>query len=118
MHIQEKMVLRLFAPPVLIMIIGSVGLGFMGTLASKSQSAGALADLITTAISMFSLLPLAIIAWGILWLLWNLYRYWQWHEGKNQNVCPNCGGMITAPREGRYGEYVKCLACGKNTSTY
>jgi hypothetical protein len=118
MHIQEKMVNRLFLKPLFIIGLGFFGVNIMDFIAGNSQNTGVLAPLVKQITMMFSLIPLALIAWGILWICWNAYRYWKWKTGNNQDVCPNCGGMVTAPINGRYGEYVKCLACGKNTSTY
>jgi len=42
------------------------------------------------------------------------YSYWRWTGGHTES-CSNCGGMVTH-KNGRYGFYVHCLACGKNRS--
>jgi len=41
-------------------------------------------------------------------------RLWLWTQGKT-DFCDNCGGMVSV-RNGCYGPYAHCLACGKNTS--
>jgi hypothetical protein len=42
------------------------------------------------------------------------YLLFQWQRG-SANCCHKCGG-ITTQKHGRYGSYLKCLACGKNKS--
>ena len=57
---------------------------------------------------------LAIAASVILGLIATL-RLWRWDQGRSQLVC-ECGGLLGYERDGRYGLYRKCLACGRNVN--
>ena len=58
----------------------------------------------------------ALIFSSVISFLYQTYELWQWEQGK-RSCCPNCGGMVTY-RNGRYGPYLKCLHCGKNTRAW
>lgn len=59
-------------------------------------------------------LPLLLALAAALWSVWVGFRLWQWHRG-NALVC-KCGGLLGGEREGRFGPYRRCLACGQPTA--
>ena len=59
-------------------------------------------------------LPLLLALAAALWSVWVGFRWWQWHRG-NALVC-KCGGLLGGEREGRFGPYRRCLACGQPTA--
>jgi len=59
-------------------------------------------------------LPMLCAVAAGLWSLWVGLRLWQWHRG-NVLVC-ECEGILGWEREGRFGPYRPCLACGRNVA--
>lgn len=58
--------------------------------------------------------PLLMAGWGLLQLAAGGYRVWQWHRG--EGLLCECGGMLGSERDGRWGRYRKCMACGRNVN--
>ena len=55
---------------------------------------------------------LAALAFGTLHGSWTAYRLWRAERG--EGVLCDCGGLLGAEIDGRYGPYRKCLACRRN----
>lgn len=47
--------------------------------------------------------------------LWVTFRLHQAERGVGL-MCPTCCGPLGIERDGRYGNYRKCLACGRNAN--
>jgi hypothetical protein len=58
--------------------------------------------------------PTAISAFGIGLFRMALFRLWRWHRG--QGVLCDCGGVLGAEINGRFGHYRRCLACRRNVN--
>jgi hypothetical protein len=97
------MVLRMYAPPVVIV---TGGLAVAETVA-RTQSAVAM----LTAGRIASLSFLLAILLGTGWALYATWRLYRWARGRELRCA--CGGMMSRVRTDRQGEaYRKCLACG------
>lgn len=57
---------------------------------------------------------LTMLAVGVIWAVYSSFRLYNWYKG-NSETCYDCGGLTTQ-RNGRYGLYHKCLACGSTRS--
>lgn len=57
---------------------------------------------------------LAALAFGTLHGGWTTYRLWRAERG--EGVLCDCGGLLGAEIDGRYGPYRKCLACRRNVA--
>lgn len=110
----NRMLLRLFALPLVLVLAALALLWFFGLLVPDMLDSKILAGLGEQSAELA--LPVFLIAIGgaVLIALYQGLQLWRWHQGKT-DVCHNCGGMV-AMRNGRYGPYVRCLACGKKRS--
>lgn len=107
------MLLHLFAVPLILLAPAVAALWFFGFLVpSLFEGSPLLAPLGRQAqgfaLSVFGVLVGAVI----LTAAYQGFRLWRWSAGR-ADCCDNCGGMLSEPRDGRYGPYVRCLACGK-----
>jgi hypothetical protein len=121
--LKEKMVIRLFKMPIFL-AIGTLFFLFLEISVPEYQE-----NSFKTPFSSLLIRLNQYIEMGYLWgslifsvllclsFLYSSYRYWKWDEGDDAEICRVCGG-ITAYREGRFGPYYKCMACGKNRSIY
>jgi hypothetical protein len=98
------MFLKAFLPGLGWMVAACLVAWWASGLLNNSMTVG-----IADALSWGSL---AVVGWGVLLLLAASYRLWRWQRGD----CPacDCGGLLGRERDGRYGPYRKCLACGRN----
>ncbi len=109
----NRMLLRLFALPVLLLILAGFGLYFLGEFLPHWFSGSTMFESLGTSsraavpwvVSGLLLAALAFFTVGF-------YRLWRWDQGKS-DCCFICGGIVDN-RHGRYGHYKHCLACGKN----
>lgn len=74
------------------------------------QSSPFLASMVSTA----RWIPLAALVFAVLHGAWVSYRLWQAERGVGL-LC-ECGGLLGAERDGRYGPYRRCLACSRNVA--
>ncbi len=97
------MVLRMYAPPVVIVTGGFA----VAETVARTQSA--IATLTAGRIASLSFL-LAILL-GTTWALYATWRLYRWARGRELRCA--CGGLMSRVRTDRQGEaYRKCLACG------
>jgi len=59
-------------------------------------------------------IPVAALAFAVVHGAWVSYRLWQAERG--EGLLCECGGLLGAEREGRYGLYRRCLACSRNVA--
>jgi len=109
------MLIKVFAIPFLLLLAALVVPWFLGhyvpSLFNGSPYLSGLDQQVAgLAIPAFSLLAGA----AILACLYQGFQLWRWNQGRTDS-CDNCGGMVSL-RDGRYGPYYHCLACGKNRS--
>lgn len=108
---QSRMLLNLFLPPFLVFIGGVCAWVFLAFLVPSITVDSHMLSGISEASSKYAPLVfwMASLAASI-WSLVQIYTYWQWEKGDIVG-CSNCGGIVTQ-KFGRYGPYVRCLACG------
>lgn len=106
----QSVLLRFLAPIMLIFLAITVRI-----LAFKVANSPILAGLHSPVIYV----ALGLFASGVLWMVVELFRVWQWDAGKGP-ACPRCGGMLGFVRQGtrRRSDYRKCLGCGGNHNGY
>ena len=118
---QTKMCIRLFILPTWMLISGLIIHYFINSslqnISNTAYTANTIhfANLIGQILSYFDLLALLVILAGALYGIWQTYKLWQWENGKLDNICYTCGGIVIKKR-GRWGDYYKCLACSNNRS--
>lgn len=110
---RTRMLINLYAKPLLIFILGIVAYLFLAIFIPTRMSGSPIFQKLVEqsagiAPLTFSLFCLVSIGWATI----QTYTYWQWERG-NTECCSSCGGIVTQ-KYGRYGAYVHCLACGKN----
>jgi hypothetical protein len=99
---------RLFARPILYIFGGLISYLAMAFWLPAKFAATPLFSPIGEAIRANSgVLPFALFSVGGIWFLYNLYRFWQWHEG-GEPCCPRCG-MMMEERKGRHGAFLGCM---------
>lgn len=110
------MLLRLFALPFVLLLVALATLWFLGSFLPNQLENTPFASLAQHAIA-FSL-PAFLLVSGAAAVIaaYQGFQLWRWHEGKT-DCCHNCGGMVRV-RDGRYGLYMHCFACGKNRSLH
>jgi hypothetical protein len=97
------MVLRMYAPPVVIVTGGFA----VAETVARTQSA--FASLSSGRIASLSFLLAILLGTG--WALYATWRLYRWARGRELRCA--CGGMMSRVRTDRQGEaYRKCLACG------
>jgi hypothetical protein len=110
----DRMLLRLFALPLVLLLVALATLWLLGSFVPDQLGNTLFAGLGQQAIGLS--LPAFLLLSGAAAVIaaYQGFQLWRWHEGKT-DCCHYCGGMVTV-RDGRYGLYVHCLACGKNRS--
>lgn len=112
---RDRMLFRLFALPLFLLVMAVVTLWFLGWFVPGQFSASPfLAPLGQQAQRLA--LPICCVLTGAATIAatYQTVRVWLWTAGKTDS-CDNCGGMVRY-RNGRYGPYMRCLACGMNRS--
>lgn len=59
-------------------------------------------------------LPLGLLIYAVGHACWVGYRLWLAERG--EGLLCDCGGLLGAERDGRYGPYRRCLACSRNVA--
>lgn len=114
--LQAKMLIRLFIFPILF-VLGAL---FLEILSGSSED-NIFKTSYLTGLSQFfyaGCLWLSLALFALFWItfFYASYRYWKWYNGDDTEICHVCGGMVTG-KDGKYGSYYKCLACGTNRSS-
>lgn len=110
----DRMILRLCAGPAALLVL-SVPTAVLRDWILDLGGAGRFAPIIANGLApAIGWASVALAAGGLLWLAYTSWRLWRWASGKTgEPTCWNCGGLM-GWRNGRYGPYLKCLACGRN----
>jgi len=108
---RERMIIRLFQWPVVVLLLTLLSYWFLGDLVpSRFASSAYLSALGEESVRVAS----SVLAIGLLVVvvsaMYQGFRLWNWSLG-NGEICGHCGGMVTL-KDGRYGPYTQCLACG------
>lgn len=112
----DKMLFRLFFLPILIIISGEIASIMFTNQVHLLDKNSIFYPILGQIFWYFVIASLLFSGSGFLWFLINIFHLRTWYLGKSQDICPNCGGMVEY-HSGRFGEYMKCLACGKNTKS-
>jgi hypothetical protein len=59
----------------------------------------------------FGYAEIAAFIVAALWFAWNTWKLYRATQGKG-DVCRRCGMPARVNHNGRYGPYLKCMACG------
>ena len=111
----DRMVFRLFAIPVLLLIGSLIAMYIFGYAIPENLSNTSLAGLGDNAKRFAPKIGLFLMAVGGVWVLFSSFSLWKWYQGSSVDCCHNCGGM-TSYHQGIRGRsnYYKCMACGTN----
>ncbi|WP_445147304.1 hypothetical protein [Dyella sp. Tek66A03] len=108
----SRMCARLLAPSVLPLLAALLAATIAQTLSDlPAQLGGAPA---------WPRVPGTLVAIGVgasaLYYLIQMVRLLRWRQGRTDS-CYVCTCLLGRERQGRWGEYRRCLGCGKNHST-
>jgi hypothetical protein len=98
------MAFKMFSPALICLLFAFVSTGLLLTL-GQSQYLVQLADTLRW-------LPYGLLGLAVLLGIVASVRLLRWETG-GALIC-TCGGLLGREREGRFGPYRKCLACGRN----
>ncbi|CAA0121053.1 Uncharacterised protein [Halioglobus japonicus] len=105
------MLLRLFAGPTGLFLLGIVAWGFFAIILPSHFAGSAVLSQVAESLSGIAMPAGAVISLAALtWAGMQTHVLWQWHRGEG-DFCWRCSGVL-AQRHGRYGAYLKCIACG------
>lgn len=111
----DRMLLRLYAVPLLLAVAAVVALWVFGLVLPDIFAGSRFLAPLGRQFQGLAL-PACWVLTGAATLAsaYQTFRLWRWNQGKG-DFCGNCGGMV-ATRNGRRGRgpYVHCLACGTN----
>ena len=114
----KLMIFKLYLPSI-VLVIGSFFVFYMLGIYIPNSFQGAVlfSKLSEDAVLYAPRVFLLGMLLALLFTIHSSFRLYKWLEGKidGSELCPRCGGL-TRFKTGRYGPYIKCLACGKNTS--
>lgn len=106
MHRIRWMLVRMYTPSLVMLAAAFMTSGQIGAL-GKSRLLAPLGE-------GLAWIPHALFALGVLSAVITSLRLWAWDTGRAPTCA--CGGLLGRERQGRYGPYRKCLACGMNES--
>jgi hypothetical protein len=111
LSLQQKMVIRLYLPMMLLIaaafVTSVVGDIFYDRFMASKILSG-LGEMIANGVNWLSILLLCL---SVLFCSYATFRLWKWDKNEDSEICHVCGG-ITTVKNGRFGEYLKCFACG------
>ena len=116
MRLQNWMIFRLYIRQILLLLF-DIFVQFMANNLVETGKANAMVAIIATGIApTVYWASIGLMARSVLWVLHSTWRLWKWEHGdSNEPCCHICGGLVDI-KNGRYGLYYKCLACGKTSS--
>lgn len=98
-----RLALNLWLAPIALLIAGFVVSG-----ASDRFRQHSLLGPLATA---FSYAAIAVVIAAAVWFAWSAWKLYRAIQGKG-DICHTCGMPTRANHSGRYGPYLKCMACG------
>jgi hypothetical protein len=101
------MLVKAYAPSALLLVVAILSDLIIGQLDAHPILAGVK--------QIVGWLPAAAFAGSMIHWGTTTFRLSQWQEDTSPG-CMVCGGLLGRERDGRWGAYRKCLACGKNNS--
>ena len=116
--IMKLMILRLYFIPIALVIGSFLSIYILGIYIPNSFQGSVLFSKLSESAVFYAPRVFWIgIFLALLFAICPSFRLYKWGKGETDGteLCPRCGGL-TSFKTGRYGPYMKCLACGKNTS--
>ncbi|MDD5277336.1 MAG: hypothetical protein PHR16_14805 [Methylovulum sp.] len=111
LNIETKMLIRLYALPILF-LLGSLMLMVFTEERQENRLLAGVFELLNNVALWLSLILFVLF---VITGLYASFLYWRWRDGKFQEICHVCGGMVVE-KYGRFGAYSKCLACSATHS--
>lgn len=100
-------VIRAYWPAIVALVFSFLVMGALTPLRNSQLTAGLF--------EMLRWLPLAGMGLSFFYGVWVTYRLAQAERGAG-HLCPRCHGPLGHERDGRYGDYRRCLTCGHNAN--
>lgn len=100
--------LRLYARPGMLLLIGLV---LLFSVDPTAPVANPFEQVLVPVKKMLFFASIGLTAAGLVWGSWRAWLAYRWEAGKLDGGCENCGGPLQH-REGRWGDYSKCIMCG------
>jgi hypothetical protein len=114
---QNKMLLRLYTMPLLFLVGTFIVLIAESILPAATATPNMYTGIINVLYMVLWWASLLLLGAACITFLYYTFLLWKWDKGEAAEMCHVCGGMVT-DRNGKYGPYYKCLACGTNRSMY
>lgn len=107
MNRDHWMLIKVYAPALLLVLAALVLMGALSGLREYPQTAGFF--------NVWRCAPLGLLTWALGLAAMASYRLWRWEQGIGA-VCPRCDGPLGRERPGirGRGDYRKCMRCGDN----
>jgi hypothetical protein len=111
----ERMVFNLVMPPLTLLLFAVVAAYMFGEWI-PSRFVGMFAQFGVQFASIAPWVSGGLLTCSLISGANNALRFWRWYQGdSSEECCCFCGGLVNQ-KDGRYGLYYKCLACGKTRS--
>lgn len=112
---EDKMWIRLFAPPLALAAFVSVAAALLSLVIRDTIESGSMLAPAAMQLAQFIKVVTGAVFVGVAaWLGYCFYRAWAWYNQRGE-LCHYCGGIVSE-KSGRFGLYHHCLQCGKNKS--
>jgi len=100
-----RLMIKMFAGPVVLLLVGLV-IMWEGLHLRDNKFIGMYSFIFLNASLVFAV-------GAVLWSAASVWKLVQSYRG-NGELCHQCGGPTSYIEKGRYGPYFKCWRCGKN----